>query len=224
MFPPENQFDLERSLIQLTSKVDSLETDVEQKNRFINSFKVYLGAEDVLRDTLLGEQDSLVQHVNIEHSLSDQEIDSLFRLEFEASKEKVGIERVAQRDNYPQMFFFPPVEGVVSRRYDSRIAHWGIDLVSKDNEPIKAVSDGTVVMSSWTEDSGYVIAIQHRNNLLSVYKHNSELLKKVGNFVSEGDIIAIIGNTGELTTGPHLHFEMWYNGNPVDPEEFIQFN
>ena len=85
------------------------------------------------------------------------------------------------------------------------------------------MADGTVLMASWTQDAGYVIAIQHQSNLISIYKHISDLLKEVGNFVSAGEIISIIGNTGELTSGPHLHLELWYNGNPVDPEEFVTF-
>ena len=96
-------------------------------------------------------------------------------------------------------------------------------MVSKKNEPVKCVADGTVIFSDWTQEAGFVIAVQHKGNLISVYKHNSALLKKVGNFVSSGQVIAIIGNTGEFTSGPHLHFEMWYNGNPVDPGEFISF-
>ncbi|MDZ7605241.1 MAG: M23 family metallopeptidase [Cyclobacteriaceae bacterium] len=95
--------------------------------------------------------------------------------------------------------------------------------MSKQNEPVKAVADGTVIFADWTSDSGNVIAIQHRSNLISVYKHNSALMKKVGNIVSSGQVIAIIGNTGEFTTGPHLHFEMWYNGHPINPKEFVSF-
>ena len=95
--------------------------------------------------------------------------------------------------------------------------------VAKTNEPVKCIADGTVMIASWTQDSGYVIAVQHRGNLISVYKHNAELLKKVGNFVNAGDILSIVGNSGEMTDGPHLHFELWYNGNSLNPEEFVTF-
>ncbi len=224
IFPIEDQFSLQRSLIQLTSKVDSLDREVERKDEFINSFKYLLGAEDLLADTLEEVNEGVGGEASIKDDLSSREIDSLFKLQFESGKEKVSLVRSSLRDELPQMFFFPPVTGIITRRYDSKEEHWGVDLVAKENEPVKSVADGTVIVSSWTEDSGNVIIVQHRNNLLSVYKHNSELLKKVGNFVSDGEIIALIGNTGELTTGPHLHFELWYNGNPVNPEEFISFN
>ena len=95
--------------------------------------------------------------------------------------------------------------------------------MGKENEPVKSVADGIVVFASWTLDGGHVIGVQHKGGLISVYKHNSELLKNVGNFVTGGEIIAIIGNSGELTSGPHLHFELWHNGSPVNPEEYIGF-
>ena len=99
----------------------------------------------------------------------------------------------------------------------------GVDVVAKANEPIKCITDGTVIFSSWTQDSGYVIVVQHRGNLISTYKHNAQLLKKVGTFDNAGEIIAIVGNSGELTNGPHLHFELRYNGNSLNPEEFVTF-
>jgi murein DD-endopeptidase MepM/ murein hydrolase activator NlpD len=98
-----------------------------------------------------------------------------------------------------------------------------VDVVAKKDEPVKCVADGTVILSSWTNDTGHIIAIQHQGNLISVYKHNSVLLKKAGNFVRAGEIISVIGNSGELTTGPHLHFELWHNSNPVNPEIFVSF-
>jgi hypothetical protein len=120
-----------------------------------------------------------------------------------------------------------PIDSLIRKEFeetgDLSEEHYGIDIVAKSDEPVKSIADGSVIMADWTMDSGYVIAIQHRNNLISVYKHNAALLKKVGTFVSAGQIIAIIGNTGELTTGPHLHFEIWYNGTPVNPEEFVSF-
>jgi murein DD-endopeptidase MepM/ murein hydrolase activator NlpD len=120
-------------------------------------------------------------------------------------------------------FFFTPISGFVSDKYDAKKLHFGVDIVAKTNEPVKCVAEGTVVLASWTQDSGYVIAVQHRGNLVSVYKHNAGLLKKVGSFVNAGEIISIVGNSGEMTDGSHLHFELWHNGNSLDPQEFVTF-
>jgi murein DD-endopeptidase MepM/ murein hydrolase activator NlpD len=123
-----------------------------------------------------------------------------------------------------QIFFIPPIKGTTSAGFRPDKKHYGIDIIAPRNTPIKAVADGVVITSDWTYDTGNVIAVQHENNIISFYKHNSVLLKKVGSFVKAGEAVAIIGNTGELTDGPHLHFELWYNGNPVDPSEYIKFN
>jgi len=119
---------------------------------------------------------------------------------------------------------FPPLTGYVTSHFEPEKDHYGIDVVAPADSPIKAVLPGTVIMANWTLETGYVIAIQHNNNLVSFYKHNSVLLKKVGNFVDTGDVIAIIGSSGELSTGPHLHFELWRNKVPVNPKDYISFN
>ena len=128
-----------------------------------------------------------------------------------------------RNSNINNILFFPPVKGVVTNTFNMQQDHYGIDLVAAPNEPVLSVADGTIILSAWTLETGYVIQIQHSNNLISVYKHNSKLLKKQGTRVKAGETIAIIGNSGELTTGPHLHFELWYNGNPIEPEKFIKF-
>jgi murein DD-endopeptidase MepM/ murein hydrolase activator NlpD len=112
---------------------------------------------------------------------------------------------------------------LVTNSFSTTNNHYGIDIVAPPNEVVKAILDGTVIMSSWTLETGWVIQIQHDNNLLSVYKHNAELLKRQGDFVKAGDPIAIIGNSGELTTGPHLHFELWHNMAPINPLDYIVF-
>jgi murein DD-endopeptidase MepM/ murein hydrolase activator NlpD len=119
--------------------------------------------------------------------------------------------------------FFSPLKGVITNDFNNLNRHYGVDIVAGMNETIKAVLDGTVIFSNWTLETGYVIAIQHPQNIVSIYKHNSALLKKVGESVRAGDPIAIIGETGELSTGPHLHFELWNEGNPVNPRDYITF-
>ena len=122
-----------------------------------------------------------------------------------------------------KLHFYCPLRGAVTNRFDASGNHYGVDIVSNLNEPILSILDGTVVFSGWTLEAGYIIGIQHRNNLISIYKHNSQLLKEMGNRVRAGEAIAIIGNTGEYTTGPHLHFELWHNGKPLNPNDYIVF-
>jgi murein DD-endopeptidase MepM/ murein hydrolase activator NlpD len=111
----------------------------------------------------------------------------------------------------------------VTNSFNARENHFGTDIVAGDNNVVKAALDGTVTMANWTLKTGWIIQIQHENDLLTVYKHNAELLKQVGDQVSAGEAIAIIGNSGELTSGPHLHFELWRNGTPLDPEKYVVF-
>lgn len=121
------------------------------------------------------------------------------------------------------VFFYKPVNGVVSSHYETDIRHYGVDLVAAPKESVLATLDGTVTYAGFDPNFGNVIQIQHKNGFLSIYKHNELLLKEVGDRVVAGEAIALVGNTGKLSTGPHLHFELWYKGNPVNPEEYIAF-
>lgn len=132
-------------------------------------------------------------------------------------------EDVVPVDDISKILFYPPLKGVITNHFNPTKNHYGIDIVSAKNDVISATLEGTVTMATWTIETGYVIQIQHRNNLLSTYKHNAELLKKVGVHVKVGEAIAIFGNTGEYSSGPHLHFELWHNGTPIDPEKYILF-
>ena len=221
--PRYAQMEASRRLAELTVKVDSLAVEVESKDRFINNFKrvlsgdtseVFMDVEEMQRSTPPVNQDIDVTEVS--------PVDSMFRQEFEQTDMSL-INTSGSYRELREVFLFSPINGFVSAPYNVKEGHYGVDVVAKKNEPVKCIADGTVIMASWTQDSGYVIAVQHRSNLISVYKHNAELLKKVGNFVNAGEIISIIGNTGDLTDGPHLHFELWQNGNSVNPEEFVTF-
>ena len=120
--------------------------------------------------------------------------------------------------------FFSPISGLVSKSFKLDEGHYGVDVVAEKNEAVKATLNGKVVLSAWTVETGHVIAIQHTNDLLSIYKHNSVVLKKEGDIVKAGEVIGIVGNSGEYTTGPHLHFEIWLKGQPLNPAEVIKFN
>jgi murein DD-endopeptidase MepM/ murein hydrolase activator NlpD len=122
------------------------------------------------------------------------------------------------------LHFFPPVKGIISGRYDLSVKHFGTDIVTKPNALVYAALDGTVIFTGWTMETGFVIEVQHPNNIVSVYKHNASLLKETGDLVRAGEAISVVGASGELyTSGPHLHFEIWYKGSPLDPEKHILF-
>ena len=226
--PRHAQIEANKNLYELTVKVDSLWQEVEEKDRFIKNFQRILSGDtsEVYND--YNQNSSNENGSNDQQAIIDvnklSPIDSQFRQEFEQTDlSLLNINGSNTYSELQEMFFFSPISGFISAPYNVKEGHFGVDVVAKKNEPVKSVADGTVIMSSWTQDSGYVIAVQHRGNLISVYKHNAELLKKVGSFVNAGEIISIIGNTGDLTDGPHLHFELWNSGNSVNPEEFVTF-
>lgn len=128
-----------------------------------------------------------------------------------------------ERRELASVLFVPPVQGIVTSAFDRGKGHYGIDIVTKPDEAVKACLGGTVVLASWTTDAGYVLQVQHTNGLTSLYKHNSVLLKKAGDRVRAGEAIAVVGSTGETSSGPHLHFELWHNGEPVDPGAYMMF-
>ncbi|MEQ9423379.1 MAG: M23 family metallopeptidase [Cyclobacteriaceae bacterium] len=221
--PRHAQMTMNQEVLKLSLAVDSLVDEVDKKEMFIASFQKIVAGEDTVSEDF---NERLVSVSNNQQATTDQEelapVDSMFRREFETSG--LDLLSIGTTDSdLQEVFLFSPIEGIVSDKYNPKGDHFGVDVVAKRNEPVKSVADGTVLMASWTQDAGYVMAILHSNNLISVYKHNSDLLKDVGAFVSAGEVIAIIGNTGELTSGPHLHFELWYNGNAVNPEEFVTF-
>jgi murein DD-endopeptidase MepM/ murein hydrolase activator NlpD len=201
--------------------VDSLLAENAIKDNYIERIKVILGGgvlPENLPDTLSGGAgESLLEyHVTKE--------DSLLRAKIEAeSKYNLRISEEVVDPSVANLFLFKPLEGMLSASFDPDNGHYGIDIVAPENEVIKAVLSGTVTMAAYTAGGGHVIQIQHSHNLLSVYKHNSALFKKVGDLVTAGQSIAVIGNSGELSDGPHLHFELWLDGVPVNPLEFFAF-
>ncbi len=213
-----------RQLLALTMKIDSLEQEMLIKDQYVTNIKkivsgdteAFSSLEDISGNVAIGTSE-----VDFDEEIKP--IDSQFRAEFESEELGVLTFQTSESGEFRELYLFSPLEGIVSDGFNPKTNHFGTDIVAKENEPVKCVADGVVVFSSWTLDSGYVLGVQHRGNLISVYKHNSELLKNVGSFVTGGEIIAIIGNTGELTSGPHLHFELWHNGNPVNPQEYVAF-
>ncbi len=211
--------------LDATVKTDSLERAQEVYADYFENLRQILTGEVVTDTAKMALGDDSQVYDNLDFSTSQE--DSLLREEIE-SDERYALntesDAVSESLGLPGTFFFPPIIGTVTAEFDLNLGHFGIDVAAKEGETIKAVYDGTVIMASFTSDGGNVIQIQHANNLISVYKHNSVLLKKPGDRVKAGDSIAIIGNSGELTDGPHLHFELWYNGTPLNPIDYIAFS
>lgn len=221
--PRHAQIEMNKQLVDLQEQFDSLAIEVDRKDQFILNFqRVLSGDTSNFKDPaqiMKGEKRALSKPTEMKLAPAD----SQFRKDFEKTDlSHIALTSVKYRE-LQETFFFSPITGFISDHFDMKTGHYGVDVVAKTNEAVKNVADGTVLFASWTQDSGYVIMIQHRGNLISVYKHNAELLKKVGTFVNAGEIISIVGNSGEMTNGPHLHFELWYNGNPLNPEEFVTF-
>ncbi|MEY2963479.1 MAG: hypothetical protein RL754_740 [Bacteroidota bacterium] len=210
---------IRREAISLALKTDSLETALLQNQRYLEGVQRILQGEvvDSVLDELSTTEDSLVQSLNFSDP-SDQ--DSAFRNWVEEETE-FALNAVAREIQMPQLV--APINGIVTSAFDKNSNHFAVDLAAAKNSAIKAVYEGTVIFSDWSSETGHIIIVQHENNLISAYKHNSALLKKPGDFVKSGEAIAIIGNSGENTTGPHLHFELWYEGEPIDPEDYIRF-
>ena len=145
------------------------------------------------------------------------------QIESEGNYSLIFSEEETNTTDLSKLHFFQPIEGVVTSDFDAELGHYGVDIAAAKDAPIASTLNGTVILSSWTLQTGYVLAIQHTNSLISFYKHNSVLFKKVGNFVSSGEVVAIVGSSGEQTSGPHLHFELWHNGSPVNPRDHIVF-
>jgi len=201
-----------------------LEEQARIQEQYLANLKRVLEGDVMEDDTLLiSTEEMQYENIRFERSLED----SLLRVKIEEEEQynvSLGQTRSVADGELSGMFFFTPLRGEITGRFDPAINHLGIDVVSRQNESVKAVLDGTVVLATWTTDGGFTIQIQHRNNLMSVYKHNSVLLKKEGDVVRAGDSIAIVGNSGELSDGPHLHFELWHKGKALNPEEFMVFD
>jgi murein DD-endopeptidase MepM/ murein hydrolase activator NlpD len=207
-------------LINNVLVVDSLEQEIQRRDRYFKDFRAMLAGETnsdttVKRSTV--PRPDQVQFKKYDH-------DSLFKDEIAQEQLNSGISNAqVTRGGVAGLLFFPPLTGMISGKFDVSNRHFGVDIVGKLNSRISAALDGTVIFAGWTIDTGYVIYIQHEQNLITVYRHNAELLKIQGDKVRAGEAIAIMGNSGKETTGPHLHFEMWLNGVSINPEDYIKF-
>lgn len=213
-----------KNLINLTLRADSLEYELSLRSAVLENLKNVMSGNISADSISLMHIENANKKVEIVNT-SPSKADSIFRTQVE-SRDKYSLsfsENKTNKEGISNFFFFTPVKGMVTASFNTMQEHYGVDIAAKEDEPIKAVLDGTVLFAGWTTETGNTIQIQHSNNLVSVYKHNSVLLKKTGQYVKAGEAVAVIGNSGEQTTGPHLHFELWYNGNAIDPQEYIVF-
>lgn len=222
--PGYTDTDLRQQAYGNTLRTDSLEQELALKDLYLANIKMVISGGTP--PTTDNGADTTKDYSGIEFTNSAD--DSLLR-QLVAEEEQFNIQNLqfsatpSMEGNIRNLFFFAPIKGDVTSDFDPRDKHFAVDVVAKENEPIKATLDGTVILSTWTYDAGNVIGIQHSSNLTSFYKHCSVLLKKPGETVKAGEVIAVVGNSGELTTGPHLHFELWFNGRPVNPKDYIVF-
>jgi len=225
--PGYPDIDDKRQLYNLNILADSLLEDIEIKNQYIASIK------NIFQDSMIMEHnyemkiegtryDTIKNRKSYNDSILRAEFEnqSMYNLYFNDSEQTLK----STKSSIRSFNFFTPLQGIITAGFNVMENHYGIDIVTTHNEAVKAALEGTVIFSGWTLETGYIISLQHERNFISVYKHNSVLLKKEGDHVLAGEPIAISGQSGELTTGPHLHFELWENGNPVNPEVYILFN
>lgn len=211
---------LKKKAYELSMVTDSINEQLSFNSLYLENIRGIIEGRPPLDLSDSSVVDSL-QNVALQESVSKE--DSMLRKLVE-DEERFSVPVDGERRlSAESSNFFTPLKGLVTNSFNANEDHLGVDIVSKENEVIKAAQDGRVLFSEWTAETGYVLIIQHADKFTSVYKHNSALLKKLGDEVSAGEPVAIIGNSGELSTGPHLHFELWYNAYPVDPEEYILF-
>ena len=208
-----------KAAVQTAIKVDSLERVISRWELYSENLRrVFDGEEPLKLDSLLNNAGAGTEKSRNELSRQD----SILRNNV-VSQEKFSVSQKHHRSlPIEGMHFFPPLKGVISQGYD-KVIHPYIDITAPANSVVMSVLDGTVIFAGWNEDYGYTIQIQHENDIVSIYKHNMKLLKSTGDKVKAGTPIALVGNTGNLSTGEHLHFELWYKGEAVDATKYISF-
>lgn len=200
--------------------VDSLENELNTRDNYLEKIRTLLKG-DVPLDESPENHSALKPH---EVKFENFNADSIFQDKLIEEKLRLSISDNPKRlPSIANIHFFTPLHGLITNKFSPKTEHLAVDIVGSQNARISSVLDGTVIFAGWTMDTGYSVFIQHANNIVSAYKHNAQVLKEVGDRVKAGEVIAIMGNSGELTTGPHLHFELWHNGIALDPLTYIEF-
>jgi len=220
LVPGYSSSDLLNRAIYLTQKTDSLERQIELNNKFYKSIEdvlsgktdVFIERDNITIDSSLNEKNFFSISPNSEDSILRNYVDSQDK--FNLTKNELVIEN---------KMFFSPIKGDITQSFNFEENHFAIDIAADIGTPVKSILDGKILFSEWSVDTGYVIIVDHGDNIVSVYKHNSKSLKEQNDFVQAGEVIAYSGNQGSLSSGPHLHFELWKNGTPIDPEPLLNF-
>lgn len=216
--------EMRKEILNNAILTDSLQQKIERQSDFFIGIKNILEGnipEELKGDTAKIDHEQLFQNMDLSPSTEDISFRELVEKE-----EKYNLQVFSNRDNIDEnqeLLLLLPVKGVITSTFDVTKKHFGIDLVTAPDESVQSVADGTIIFNEYSLNTGFVVGVMHKNNLISIYKHNSRLLKKVGEKILAGDVIAIVGNTGEITTGPHLHLELWRDGVAIDPQKFIIF-
>jgi murein DD-endopeptidase MepM/ murein hydrolase activator NlpD len=220
---------LKKEMENFYKELDSLNREINNNKNYIESLKKISSEnfeyeKDAVKDTAKLNADAGVKTFADVPAKSDE----TKKLMDDTRKEKEITKLVQsiftdETNRFDKSSFIPPIRGIVSDTFAPGRNHFGTDIVAAKGSVIVAARNGTVILSTWSADTGHMIGIQHNNNLVSWYKHNSARLKNLGDRVSAGEPIAVIGNSGEMSSGPHLHFELWYNGQPVNPQKYIEF-
>ena len=204
--------------VQNLEKIDSIMISLQKNKQFIESFSSTINGEDF--NSIYSENQNIqnieLNELDVNISVEDSVLRKIVEIEdrfniIESEKNEISIDLIS------------PANGLISEGFNFSNKHFGVDIVLKERTPIKSISDGIVIFSAWTLNYGYTVVVHHKNKLTSIYKHNESIKVKKGDFVMSGEVIALSGNTGELTTGPHLHFEIWDSQGPLNPEDLISF-
>ncbi|MGA2406896.1 MAG: M23 family metallopeptidase [Bacteroidales bacterium] len=214
---------MRRNLLMSAIRLDSLDRELALRDRYFKNLNAIISGNQPVDISV--QHDTTKDYKDIKFNVSPADSTLRARIENEERYNlTLGPSTPESVSGLASLHFFPPVKGIISGKYDVRTKHFGTDIVTKPKALVSAALDGTVIFTGWTMETGFVIEVQHTNNIVSIYKHNASLLKETGDLVRAGDAISVVGDSGELyTSGPHLHFEIWYKGSPLDPEKHILF-
>ena len=211
--------EVRKQIVVNALRADSLAQLLERQNLYI------MNIQDVIKGEVKLDSVHSIDSLTIQRSeelMGRTQNEEAFRNEYE-EREKYNLSNSKRSNAINDAIFYRPTRGLLSANFDPQNKHFGVDIAASPNESILATLDGTVIFSGYTSETGYVIQLQHVGNLVSIYKHCGSLLKTMGDKVKAGEVIALVGNTGQLSTGPHLHFELWHRGQPLNPQQYIEF-